>query len=70
VFAVLNLIARPFSLLLLHKELVERGGDFVFVAPTAGNANARTPRNYQDIEGTRQSVPSSASGQSNINNMF
>jgi hypothetical protein len=68
---IVNMAARPFSLILLHKELVDRGGDFVLVSviPTNPNNAARTPRNYQDIDG-RQSVPSSQSGQSNIGNMF
>lgn len=71
IFAVVNLAARPFSLILLHKELVDRGGDFVLVSviPTNPN-NARTPRNYQDMDNTRQGVPQSQSGQSNISNLF
>ena len=69
---IVNMAARPFTLILLHKELVDRGGDFVLVSviPTNPNNATRTPRNYQDIDNTRQSVPSSQSGQSNIGNMF
>lgn len=72
VFAVVNLAARPFSLLLLHKELVDRGGDFVLVSVIPSNPNnARTPRNYQDIDGgAARGVPNSQSGQSNISNLF
>jgi len=71
VFAVVNMVARPFTLLLLHKELVDRGGDFVLVSVIPNNPNnGRTQRNYQDIDGTRQSVPQSQSAQSNINNLF
>jgi exosome complex RNA-binding protein Csl4 len=62
------MVARPFSLLLLHKELVDRGGDFVLTNVTTVN-NTRTQRNYQDIDG-RQSVPQSNSAQSNISNLF
>lgn len=63
IFAIFNLVARPFSLLLLHKEVVDRGGDFVMVAPLpTNNANgSRTPRSYQDIDSPRQggqSLPS------------
>ena len=69
IFAVLNMIARPFSLILLHKELVDRGGDFVLVNVVTQPNNARTPRNYQDIDGTRP-TPQSNSAQSNISNLF
>lgn len=69
IFAVINMAVRPFSLLLLHKELVDRGGDFEFVTVMPNNS-ARTPRNYQDIDRNQQSVPSSNSAQSNIGNMF
>jgi len=70
IFAVVNMAVRPFSLLLLHKELVDRGGDFVLVSVIpVSTTNARTPRNYQDIDG-RQGVPQSQSGQSNISNLF
>lgn len=60
IFAVFNLVARPFSLLLLHKEVVDRGGDFVIVSPLPTNISngSRTPRSYQDIDSPRQ-----ASGQ-------
>ncbi|CRL04403.1 CLUMA_CG017489, isoform A [Clunio marinus] len=72
IFAVINLCVRPFSLLLLHKELVDRGGDFVLVSVASNNPpnNARTPRSYQDIDGSRQNIPNSQSAQSNISNLF
>ncbi|CAO1391815.1 unnamed protein product [Diamesa hyperborea] len=69
IFAIVNMAARPFTLLLLHKELVDRGGDFVLV--TVPSNNNRTPRNYEDIDRTNnQSVPPSHSTGSNINNLF
>jgi hypothetical protein len=70
IFAVFNMIARPFSLILLHKELVDRGGDFVLVNVVTQPNNARTPRNYQDIDGSRPTPPQSNSAQSNISNLF
>lgn len=54
IFSIVNLIARPFSLLILHRELVDRGGSFstqtVFPAPTQ-------QRSYQDIDRPTQQVP-------------
>ena len=63
---------RPFSLVLLNKELADRGGDFTLVNVVTPN-NIRTQRNYQDIDGSRQTGPGvhqSGSAQSNISNLF
>lgn len=59
-FAIINLVARPFSLMLLHRELVERGGNFL------GDATLPTTsqRSYEDIDRPNQSVPTM--GQSDI----
>lgn len=63
--------ARPFSLHMLHKELIDRGGDFVLVNVVTATNNTRAQRNYQDIDGSRPTgVPQSNSGQSNISNLF
>jgi hypothetical protein len=69
IFAVINMAARPFSLVLLHKELTDRGGDFVLVNVVTTN-NTRTQRNYQDIDASRPGVHQSGSAQSNISNLF
>jgi len=53
VFAIINLVARPFSLLLLNRELVERGGTFM---PSSN----RVQQTYEDIDRPNQSVPTPA----------
>jgi hypothetical protein len=65
------MIARPISLILLHKELVDRGGDFVLVSVTTQPNAQRAQRNYQDIDSNRPTPPpQSNSQQSNISNLF
>lgn len=70
VFAIVNVIARPFSLILLHREMVDRGGSINVstVYPTT------TQRSYEDIDHPKQSVPTnSAAGAGqppNISNIF
>ncbi|XP_055681775.1 type-1 angiotensin II receptor-associated protein-like [Lutzomyia longipalpis] len=53
-FAIINLVARPFSTLLLQRELTERGGSLnpAAIFPTTEQ------RSYEDIDRTtNQSVP-------------
>ncbi|KAG5683932.1 hypothetical protein PVAND_013188 [Polypedilum vanderplanki] len=70
IFGGINMVVRPISLILLHKELVDRGGDFVLVSVTTQPNNQRAQRNYQDIDGSRPTPPQSNSQQSNISNLF
>lgn len=62
-FAIINLVGRPFSLMLLHRELVERGGNFLGDAslPTASQ------RSYEDIDRPNQSVPTMGQSDSSRN---
>lgn len=70
IFAIVNVIARPFSLILLHREMVDRGGSINVstVYPTT------TQRNYEDIDHPKQSVPTNSAAGSgaapNISNIF
>ncbi|XP_055627313.1 type-1 angiotensin II receptor-associated protein-like [Toxorhynchites rutilus septentrionalis] len=49
VFAIFNLALRPFTLLVLHRELIDRGGSFAI----SGGSND-IPANYEDIDRTHQ----------------
>ncbi|EDS39832.1 conserved hypothetical protein [Culex quinquefasciatus] len=51
VFAIFNLALRPFTLLLLHRELTERGGSMSFGAGRSGD----NPTSYEDIDRPHQS---------------
>ncbi|XP_019550332.3 type-1 angiotensin II receptor-associated protein-like [Aedes albopictus] len=50
VFAIFNLALRPFTLLLLHRELTDRGGSLSLATETTGN----NPSNYEDIDQQHQ----------------
>lgn len=60
IFAIINLVARPFSLILLNRELTDRGGSFL---PTTN----RVQQTYEDIDRNPQS-PGAA--QVTVTNMF
>ncbi|XP_065072771.1 uncharacterized protein LOC135697112 [Ochlerotatus camptorhynchus] len=51
IFAIFNLALRPFTLLLLHRELTDRGGSFTITSETSGN----NPASYEDMDHPRQS---------------
>lgn len=60
IFAIVNLAVRPFSLIVLQRELTDRGGSLSFgtVYP-AGGADGRQPTAYEDIDRLpTQSIPS------------
>ncbi|KFB41808.1 AGAP000975-PA-like protein [Anopheles sinensis] len=63
VFAILNLCLRPFSLLLLQRELSDRGGSFVFGPGSTGRVGD-LPTSYEDIDAPHQQTPSH--GQVNV----
>ncbi|EAT43391.1 AAEL005205-PA [Aedes aegypti] len=46
VFAIFNLALRPFTLLLLHRELTDRGGRLSLTTEATGN----NPSSYEDID--------------------
>ncbi|GAB0087243.1 uncharacterized protein DMENIID0001_015360 [Sergentomyia squamirostris] len=52
-FAIINLVARPFTTILLQRELTERGGSLnpAAIFPTTEQ------RSYEDIDRNTQSVP-------------
>lgn len=50
IFAIFNLALRPFTLILLHRELTDRGGSFALTAEITGN----NPSNYEDIDQQHQ----------------
>ncbi|CAD7091217.1 unnamed protein product [Hermetia illucens] len=57
-FSIINLICRPFSALLLHREFTERGGTM-----TTGTIFPTTQqRTYQDIDRPTQPVPTNNQG--------
>lgn len=60
VFAIVNLVVRPFSLILLNRELTDRGGSFL---PTTN----RVQQTYEDIDRNQQS-PGTA--QVTVTNLF
>uniref|UniRef100_A0A182QZ94 Angiotensin II receptor-associated protein n=1 Tax=Anopheles farauti TaxID=69004 RepID=A0A182QZ94_9DIPT len=62
VFAILNLVLRPFSLLLLQRELSDRGGSFDFGYDGTGGAGGAGdhPTSYEDIDAPHQQTPSHA----------
>ncbi|XP_058826189.1 type-1 angiotensin II receptor-associated protein [Topomyia yanbarensis] len=51
VFAMINLALRPFTLLVLHRELIDRGGSLTLIAQRSGDSQA----NYEDIDRPHQS---------------
>ncbi|XP_055546867.1 type-1 angiotensin II receptor-associated protein-like [Wyeomyia smithii] len=50
VFAIFNMAIRPFSLLLLHRELIDRGGTINF----ATGRSSENPASYEDIDRPHQ----------------
>lgn len=50
IFVIFNLALRPFSCLLLHRELTDRGGRIALTAESNGN----NPSSYEDIDQPRQ----------------
>ncbi|XP_049290336.1 type-1 angiotensin II receptor-associated protein-like [Anopheles funestus] len=64
VFAILNLVIRPFSLLLLQRELSDRGGSFDLGYDGTGGVGEH-PTSYEDIDAPHQQTPSH--GQVNVN---
>lgn len=61
VFAIINLVVRPFSLILLNRELIDRGGSLL---PTTN----RVQQTYEDIDRNPQSTPGTA--QVTVTNLF
>ncbi|XP_055370918.1 uncharacterized protein LOC129605286 isoform X1 [Condylostylus longicornis] len=57
-FSIINLIIRPFTSILLHRELNERGG--VISAPVT-IFPAKQQRSYEDIDRPHQPVPTNNS---------
>ncbi|XP_058064161.1 uncharacterized protein LOC131213940 [Anopheles bellator] len=58
VCAIMNLALRPFSLLLLQRELSDRGGSFAIGA--GGAIVGDNPTSYEDIDAPHQMTPSHA----------
>ncbi|XP_058445589.1 type-1 angiotensin II receptor-associated protein-like [Malaya genurostris] len=51
VFAMFNLALRPFTLLVLHRELIDRGGSLMLITQGSGER----PTSYEDIDRPHQS---------------
>lgn len=60
-FAIINLVTRPFSLILLNRELIDRGGSLL---PTTN----RVQQTYEDIDRNPQSPGGAA--QVTVTNLF
>ncbi|TMW40520.1 hypothetical protein DOY81_014400, partial [Sarcophaga bullata] len=58
-FAIINLILRPISVILLYREYNARGGSTGSVFPTTSTTQQRS---YQDIDRTTQTVPTTSAG--------
>ncbi|XP_050099343.1 uncharacterized protein LOC126579788 [Anopheles aquasalis] len=58
VFAILNLVLRPFSTLILQRELSDRGGSFDFAG--SGNRVGEGGMAYEDIDAPHLQTPSRA----------
>lgn len=59
VFSIVNLAARPFALIVLHRELSDRGGTISFGSVYPAGDQQRQPTAYEDIDRVpNQSVPS------------
>jgi hypothetical protein len=68
IFAIINFACRPVSIIFLHKELKDRGGEFEIITIPRNNPN---PRSYEDMDRNNpQSIPTSNSGHQNISNLF
>ncbi|KAL5278587.1 AGTRAP family protein [Megaselia abdita] len=73
-FSILNLILRPISAYLLHKEFTERGG----IIPTGGQIfpihtnNQQQQRTYQDMDRPNQPIPTNNSSptQQNVSSIY
>ncbi|KAM7346262.1 type-1 angiotensin II receptor-associated protein isoform 2-T2 [Cochliomyia hominivorax] len=58
-FAIINLILRPISVILLYREFNTRGGTTGSVFPTT---STQQQRSYQDIDRPTQTVPTTSTG--------
>lgn len=62
IFTIINLVVRIFSLLLLNRELTDRGGNFI---PSTTN---RVQQTYEDID--RPNAQSPGAAQVTVTNLF